>query len=115
MQTSAKRSIFPMIRDSPLSAYTRRDQSGGNMPTRCRSGSLWLFIVLAAPALLAQSTTAPTNTAPNPYQTVQNFFQLPQGRTWGSISTVEPDLDGRSVWIVDRCGANSCVGSKLPV
>jgi streptogramin lyase len=63
----------------------------------------------------AQTPVAPTNDAPNPYKTVPNFFQLPEGRTWGSISTVEPDIDGRSIWIVDRCGANSCIGSKLPV
>ena len=65
--------------------------------------------------LAAQSTVAPTNDAPNPYKTVGNPFQLPAGRTWGSISTVEPDTDGKSIWIVDRCGANSCVGSNLPV
>jgi DNA-binding beta-propeller fold protein YncE len=63
----------------------------------------------------AQSSTPPVNDAPNPYKTVANYFKLPEGRAWGSISTVEPDIDGRSIWIVDRCGANSCVGSDLPV
>jgi DNA-binding beta-propeller fold protein YncE len=33
---------------------------------------------------------------------------------WGSISAVEPDIDGTSIWIADRCGANSCAGSNLP-
>ena len=75
-----------------------------------------LFVaLLAVPSLLAQSPAAPTNDAPNPYKTVGNPFQLPDGRAWGSISTVEPDVDGKSIWIVDRCGANSCVGSNLPV
>ena len=64
---------------------------------------------------MAQTPVAPTNDAPNPYKTVGNPFQLPDGRMWGSISTVEPDIDGKSIWIVDRCGANSCVGSNLPV
>ena len=80
------------------------------MPT---SGSmkLALLVVLAgAQAMLAQSSVAPTNDAPNPYKTVGNFFQLPEGRTWGLISTVEPDIDGRSIWIVDRCGANHASG-----
>jgi hypothetical protein len=84
------------------------------MPT---SGSMKLVLLVSlacAQGVVAQSP-APTNDAPNPYKTVTNFFQLPEGRSWGSISTVEPDLDGRSIWIVDRCGANSCVGSKLPV
>jgi streptogramin lyase len=77
---------------------------------------LALLVVLAgAQSMVAQSPVPPTNDAPNPYETVANFFQLPGGRTLGSISTVEPDIDGRSIWIVDRCGANSCVGSNLPV
>jgi hypothetical protein len=67
-----------------------------------------LVILLAVPSLLAQSPVAPINNAPNPYKTVENFFKLPEGRTWGSISTVEPDIDGTSIWIADRCGANSC-------
>ena len=74
-----------------------------------------LVALLAVPSLLAQTPVAPTNDAPNPYKTVGNPFQLPDGRVWGSISTVEPDIDGKSIWIVDRCGANSCVGSNLPV
>ncbi len=74
-----------------------------------------LVALLAVPSLMAQTPVAPVNDAPNPYKAVGNPFQLPAGRTWGSISTVEPDIDGKSIWIVDRCGANSCVGSTLPV
>src|SRR5579862_764556 len=57
---------------------------------------------------------APTNNLPNPYQTVENYFKMPEGRTWGSTSAVAVDKDGRSIWIAERCGANSCAGSKLP-
>jgi sugar lactone lactonase YvrE len=56
----------------------------------------------------AQAVVAPTNDLPNPYHTVSNYFQLPAGRTWGSTSAVEIDKDGRSIWIAERCGANSC-------
>ena len=81
-----------------------------------RSWNVAVFVAVAASqVVLAQSSAAPTNDAPNPYRSVGNPFQLPAGRTWGSISTVEPDKDGRSIWIVDRCGANTCVGSNLPV
>jgi sugar lactone lactonase YvrE len=52
--------------------------------------------------------TAPSNALPNPYSTVVNFLRLPQGRTWGSTSAVDIDKDGRSVWVAERCGANSC-------
>jgi sugar lactone lactonase YvrE len=50
----------------------------------------------------------PTNDVPNPYQMVANYFTLPAGRTWGSTSAVEIDKDGRSIWIAERCGVNSC-------
>src|SRR3990170_5849358 len=75
----------------------------------------FLIAVLAAQVAAAQSSVAPTNDAPNPYKSVGNPFQLPAGRVWGSISTVEPDIDSTSIWIADRCGANSCAGSNLPV
>ena len=80
-----------------------------------RMKHILLVALLAVPSLLAQTPAAPVNDAPNPYKTVGNPFQLPEGRVWGSISTVEPDIDGKSIWIADRCGANSCAGSNLPV
>jgi sugar lactone lactonase YvrE len=84
------------------------------MTSCCTKLALVIALGVSQP-VLAQSSAAPTNDAPNPYKTVESFFRLPAGRSWGSISTVEPDIDGRSIWIVDRCGANSCVGSNLPV
>jgi len=47
---------------------------------------------------------------PNPYRTIEGWAKLPAGRTWGSTSAVEIDRDGRSVWVGERCGANSCAG-----
>ena len=55
----------------------------------------------------------PTNDLPNPYQTVVGWALMPAGRTWGSTSAVEIDRDGRSIWVAERCGANSCAGSTL--
>jgi DNA-binding beta-propeller fold protein YncE len=57
----------------------------------------------------AQTAPAPTNDAPNPYTTVPDYFKLPAGRVWGSTSAVEVDKDGRTIWIAERCGANSCI------
>src|SRR4029079_11938309 len=51
---------------------------------------------------------APTNDLPNPYQTMADYFTLPAGRTWGSTSAVDIDKDGRSIWVAERCGQNSC-------
>ncbi|MDX2183692.1 MAG: 6-bladed beta-propeller [Gemmatimonadaceae bacterium] len=71
-----------------------------------------LLLASAAGALRAQ--TAPTNDAPNPYRTVEGWAKLPNGRTWGSTSAVAIAKDGRSLWVGERCGQNSCVGSDLP-
>jgi streptogramin lyase len=57
----------------------------------------------------AQTKAAPTNDLPNPYETVEGWGKLPTGRTWGSTSAVEVDKDGRSIWVAERCGANSCL------
>src|SRR5262245_34554922 len=54
-------------------------------------------------------TSAPTNSAPNPYTTIEHFFKMPDGRTWGSTSAVEIDKDGRSIWVAERCGQNTCL------
>jgi sugar lactone lactonase YvrE len=72
-----------------------------------------LIPVLAATALSgplrAQGAAKPTNDAPNPYNTVGDYFKLPAGRTWGSTSAVEIDKDGKSIWVAERCGTNSCL------
>ena len=57
--------------------------------------------------------TSPTNYAPNPYRTIEGWAKLPEGRAWGSTSAVDIDKDGTSIWVAERCGANSCVGSNL--
>src|SRR5918912_1684131 len=56
-----------------------------------------------------QAQMQPVNELPNPYQSIENYFKLPEGRTWGSTSAVEIDKDGRSIWVGERCGANSCL------
>jgi DNA-binding beta-propeller fold protein YncE len=66
---------------------------------------------------IAQDTaqpTAPVNALPNPYRSVENWARMPEGRTWGSSAGVYVDPTGTSVWVAERCGANSCVGSDLP-
>ena len=55
----------------------------------------------------------PINNLPNPYETVRNWGILPDGRKWGSVSAVNVDIDGRSIWAGDRCGTNSCAGSTV--
>jgi len=62
-------------------------------------------VALASAAVLAQE---------NPYRTIENWARMPEGRTWGSTSAVDVDRDGKSIWVAERCGANTCVGSSLP-
>jgi sugar lactone lactonase YvrE len=66
------------------------------------------------PSPLGSQPVAPTNELPNPYRTVEGWAKMPPGRTWGSTSAVDIDRDGVSVWVAERCGANSCAGSTLP-
>ena len=60
----------------------------------------------------AAMTTMPdaivANSYPNPFTTVPDYFKMPAGRKWGSTAAVDIDKDGKTVWILDRCGANSC-------
>ena len=68
------------------------------------------LVVAARP--IAQSAPSPTNDAPNPYRTVENWAKLPAGRMWGSLSAVDIDKDGTSIWVAERCGGNSaCLDS----
>lgn len=75
--------------------------------------------VLCVSAVLCFSVSAfaqdvqPTNSLPNGYETVTGWAKLPEGRTWGSTSAVEIDRDGKTIWVAERCGTNSCQDSKL--
>ena len=60
---------------------------------------------------LGAQTPEPTNTAPNPYKTVEQFLKMPDGRTWGSTSAGDGDRAGRSRGGGGRGGGNSCVAS----
>jgi streptogramin lyase len=55
---------------------------------------------------------AQPNSQPNPYRTIENWAKLPDGRPMGSTSSVAVDGKGH-IWIAERCGANTCVGSDV--
>src|SRR5687767_1544795 len=83
----------------------------------------WIGAVVVAAAFgiagayAAQSTSTahmePVNKLPNPYKTIANWAKFPNGRTWGSTAGVDIAPDGKTVWAIDRCGSNTCVGSDL--
>jgi 6-bladed beta-propeller len=74
----------------------------------------WQIVGLLVAGSFAAPLAQPVNDAPNPYQTVENWAKMPNGRTWGSTSAVEIAPEGRSIWVAERCGQNTCAGSDLP-
>ena len=68
---------------------------------------------IARPQTQTTATPNARNDLPNPYRTVEGWAKLPDGRTWGSTSSVDIDRDGVSVWVGERCGANTCLNSNL--
>ena len=78
------------------------------------SGFCLIALIGASVVVTKAQTIAPVNSAPNPYHAIENWAKLPDGRTWGSTAGVAVDPDGTSIWVAERCGANSCAGSNLP-
>jgi sugar lactone lactonase YvrE len=85
---------------------------------RLRTILLSAALCLLPVAAGAQGDVAPDqpdvvpNSQPNPYRAIDGFLKLPPGRSMGSSSAVAVDRRGH-IWVVDRCGANSCEGSTL--
>ena len=84
-----------------------------NNTFRQRAVRITATLALTLGLLKMEAQTAPkmepVNSAPNLYATVSNFFVLPAGRSWGSTSAVDVDKDGKSIWVAERCGTNSCL------
>ena len=70
-----------------------------------------MFLFAGAVVGATAATLDAQNSEPNPYRTVPGIWApLPDGRDWGSTSLVEVSPDGETIWAVDRCGTNDCVG-----
>ena len=63
-------------------------------------------------AIVVRGAGNEPNSQPNPYRTMENHFKLPEGRVWGAAGGVAVDSHDH-IWALDRCGGNSCAGSKL--
>ena len=68
-------------------------------------------VTILAASLAAFAGNEP-NSQPNPYRTVENYFKLPAGRTWGAAGGIGVDSHDH-IWIAERCGGNTCAGSGL--
>ena len=83
------------------------------------AGAVLLLLPAAAAAQRGASgppehaAVDPINDGPNPYETIRDWGTLPDGRSWGSVSAVNVDIDGVHIWAADRCGVNSCAESDV--
>jgi len=63
------------------------------------------WVTMSPSAVHAQDVT-------NPYRPDYTWGDLPDGRSWGAVSAMYPSPDG-NLWVAERCGQNSCVGSGV--
>src|SRR5438445_157281 len=71
-----------------------------------------VLVAFSAASVFVEAQIQPTNSRPNPYQTIENWAKLPEGRMWGSTAGVAIGPNG-NIWVAERCGANTCAGSNL--
>ena len=69
-------------------------------------------LAMSAVPAFAQANPDP-NSAPNNYRVDEGWSKQPLGRNHGSTIGLNVDRDGKSMWIFDRCGGNSCEGSNI--
>jgi DNA-binding beta-propeller fold protein YncE len=76
--------------------------------------ALTAAIAIGGKAPHAQGASDP-NAAPNAYHVDDSWhLQLPAGRKLGAPIGVELDYsDGKTLWLLDRCGGETCAGSDL--
>ena len=78
--------------------------------SRTVSAALATLVLLLTVLGSAVPTDAQVPT--NPYRPDYDWGELPDGREWGSTSTIYPADDG-NLWVAERCGQNTCVGSDV--
>ena len=74
-----------------------------------------LTATIAATALSASLSFAQSdpNSAPNPYRLDEGWAKHGMGRNFGSTPGLALDRDGKSLWVFDRCGGNTCENSNI--
>src|SRR5437016_117539 len=70
------------------------------------------FAVIAALVAMASVFGVRARAQSNPYRVVEGWGSAPADRPWGGITAIDKDRQG-NLWIFERCGGNSCAGSKL--
>jgi hypothetical protein len=86
---------------------------GAMMKVTAALAAIAVFVGVAAaqaPSLLMKPLN---DELPNPYRTLQNWAELPQGMTWPAITGALEGSDGR-LYVLGRCHENSCAGRTEP-
>ncbi len=71
-------------------------------------GAGLLAAMMLAEAPMALEAQTPTN----PFRPDYTWGNLPDNRNWGAVSAMYPSPDGH-LWVAERCGLNTCVGSDV--
>jgi DNA-binding beta-propeller fold protein YncE len=74
---------------------------------------MFAVVTVAVIAAIGVRAQARADDLPNPYRTVENWAKLNDERKFGQTISVAIDRDGKSIWVFERCGANTCDGSDL--
>jgi DNA-binding beta-propeller fold protein YncE len=79
---------------------------------------MWILAIVAAAVVLGVAggtayAQADPSALPDPFSLGVSWTKAPGGRAWGQVIGVDIDPDGKSVWIFERCGGTTCVGSDL--
>jgi len=77
--------------------------------------SLKFGIVLLSGIAIAGVAAAQSdpNSAPNPYREDAGWAKHGAGRNFGSTPGLAIDRDGKSLWVFDRCGGQTCENSNI--
>lgn len=86
-----------------------------NKNVKFPKGAMLASVYLISAVCYAQPDMPPTNNLPNPYSTQVGYLKMPAGRSWGSASAVDLDIDGESIWVAERCGGNTGACVDTPV
>ena len=72
-------------------------------------------IAMIAAAMTAGASFAQndSNSAPDPYRLDDGWAKHGAGRNFGSTIGLAVDKDGKSMWVFDRCGGNTCENSNI--
>ena len=76
------------------------------------SGRVRATLVLAVVALIVMFAVG-SHAQENPYRLVEGWAQLPEGRGWGQVISVDTDAEG-NLWVFHRCFSEDCVGRTDP-